>query len=665
MKSRMRKRRGFALVFVLLITAAMMIPVLILLSSLTPRRTAVQGEAVSDRVLSLTDSTIDNILTQVNTFPFNMTATSVIEGAVEGEPDSGTAAVSNQLARNAAVYYWVAMLNGGVVPSVPDAADSSAVATFNASCASIAQNVATYLYNLNTGEYYVLWDTLNTRPANVAVVGPAGDITTGTLKNLGTGAMTTLAALDTSYASNNIWAEIDTNADYVSDQWNITATSYLLSRPDVKRTVKAVASRGALGASSAASDVADGSWFTHDTATVAVPGHSFADYSGLFHTKAYFGQYETTTGPIRSDGNLYMGGWAHDPVFANGRVYDEATDDYNGNHDGRFGPDQKNLTWAKANAYATDGYPTADWAAVDRALTGSSGTRKTTDPQGGMQDKALPDYYVNGSATVVFNADGTVTINGANKPMPANGIIYVEGTATVSGNVKGQWTVGASKIDIGGNIVYVTPPRTDRNAPVPANPDLLGLVSHGDITITTSTFNNNHHLRIDAAMISAAGNFGIDANAPSHTIDPTGTFEGTWNGCQACWNTSNAPAMYLGGNKVRGYEVQHTLYDWNLRDYGVPPMFPTTSVTGEDTDLIDQWPIVTDSAILAWLQARTKDQLTTPSGFTDYPYKYYYNGTWYYYGGAFNYAASVTAGIQKTSMYRISWKEQVAQPVEP
>jgi len=79
-----RKRRGFALVFVLLITAAMMIPVLILLSSLTPRRTAVQGEAVSDRVLSLTDSTVDNILTQVNTFPFNMTATSGHRGSSRG-----------------------------------------------------------------------------------------------------------------------------------------------------------------------------------------------------------------------------------------------------------------------------------------------------------------------------------------------------------------------------------------------------------------------------------------------------------------------------------------------------------------------------------------------------------------------------------------------------
>ena len=665
MNAKERMRKGFALVFVLLIAAAMMIPVLILLSSVTPRKTNVQGEAVSDRVLSLADSAVDNILTQVNTFPFNMTASSVIQGYVEGDPDSGTADVSTQLARNAAIYYWVSLLNGGTMPTVPDATDQTAIDTFNAACADIADNVATYVYNLGTSEYYALWDTVNSTVASVTTVGPDGSVATGTLKSLATGATTTLATLDANYETDNLWAEIDTNAQYVADQWNITATSYLLSRPDVKRTVKAVASRGNVQSSTQTSEVADGSWFTHDTSVVTVPGHSFADYSGLYHTKAYFGRYETTTGPIRSDANLYMGGWAHDPVFANGRVYDEAVDGPNGNHYGRFGPDQKSLSWAKNNGYATDNYPDADWAAVDRALTGTNAVRNPTDPNGGIQDKALSDYYVNGDATVVFYANGTVKINGTTLPMPSNGIIYVEGTATVSGTVHGQCSVGASKINIGGNIVYTTPPRTDRNAPIPTNPDLLGLISHGDITITTATFNANHHLRIDAAMISAAGNFGIDANAPSHIIDPSGTYEGTWSGCQACWNTSNAPAIYLGSNRVRGYEVQHTLYDWNLRDYGVPPMYPTTSTTGEDTDIIDQWPVVTDEAILAVLRSKTRAQLTTPTGYPAYPYSYTYNGVTYYYAGTFNFAATATATMAKTSLYRISWKEQIANPVEP
>ncbi len=664
MNTMKKTRGGFALVFVLLIAAAMMIPVLMLLSSLAPRKANVTGEAISDRTLALSDSTVDNILNQVNTFPFNVTGTSLIIGYQEDAAgnviNEGTVDASSQLAQTSVVYHYVSLLNGGVVPDVPDVADTTAIAAFNAACAEIAANVSTYAYNLNTQEYYALWDSTNNKVASVAVVGPDGDVATGTLKNLSSGATTTFSTLDSSYKTDNVWVEVDTNTKYVADQWNITVTSYLMSKPDIKRTVKALASRGT--PNTAVDALADGSWFTHDTTTVTVPGHSFADYAGLYHTKAYFGKYETTSGPIRSDANLYMGGWAKDPVFANNRVYDEAVDDYNGNHDGRFGPDQKSLTWAKSHGYSTNGYPAADWANVDNALYGTNHFRNLGDPNGGVQDKAQGAYYINGDATVVFNANGTVTINGTNLAMPVNGAIFVEGTATVSGTVHGQCSVGASTINIGGNIIYTVPPRTDRNAAIPANPDLLGLISHGDITITAATFNANHHLQVDAAMISAAGNFGIASNAPSHYIDPTGTYAGTWNGCQASWNTSNAPAVNLGGNRVRGYEVQHTNFDWNLRDYGVPPFYPTTNATGESTDIIDQYPVVTDSTIMAYLTGLNKDDLT-PTGDPTYPYKYVYNGVTYFYGGNFNWYATST--MIKSALYRISWKEQIGTPVTP
>jgi len=669
-----KTRKGFALIFVLLIAAAMMIPVLMLLSSAAPRRANVTGEAISDRVLALTDSMVDNILNQVNTFPFTVSGSSVIQGYVEDEAgnvtNTGTVDASSQLAQSYVIHYYVSLLNGGVVPSVPDVSDSSAIALFNQACDQISSYVSTHLYNLNTQEYYAVWDSVNNRIASVSAVGPDGAIATASVKNLSSGSITTFSSAYPNYKTDNIWVEIDTNTKYEVDKWDITATSYLLSKPDVKRTVKALASRGSAMASIAG--LADGTWYTYDTTTATVPGHSFADYSALYHTKAYFGKYETTTGPVRSDANLYMGGWAKDPVFANNRVYDEAVDDYNGNHDGRFGADQKNLTWAKANGYATEGYPVADWANVDAALYGSNQVRNYTDPNGGIQDKALPDYYLSGNATIVFNANGTVTINGSTFAMPPNGAIFVEGTATVRGTVTGQCSVGASKIDIGGNIIYNTPPRTDRDAPIPAHPDLLGLVSHGSITITTSTFNANHHLQIDAAMISRAGSFGIESNAPSHTIDPTGTYEGTWNGCQGVWDAGNAPAIYMSGNKVRGYEVQHTNYDWNLHDYGVPPLYPTTSKTGESTSVVDDWRVVdqTSSVYTDVLSKLTKVGLAAygygpsaiPGNVTLY-YKYTYNGTDYYYSNTFSWA--VVASMTKTSLYRISWKEQIAAPVEP
>ena len=653
-----KSKKGFALILVILIAAAMMIPVLMLISSAISRRTNVVGEAVSDRSLALADSTVDHILDTINTFPFTFATPTII--SEDGNLDEATKEAQDYL-----ISYYISQLNGGV----PDINDP--IGSYD----QISSYGSTYLYNLDTQEYYVVWDNTNNKIAHVSAVGPDGSIAqTGNVKNLSTNAVSSLpfTNIDADYKTDNLWVEIDTNTQYwpgEPDKWEIRTTAYLLSKPEIKRTIQASASRGKV--TSSADEYANGSWFTHDTSTTTIPGHNFADYSGLYHTKAYFGRFETTTGPIRSDANLYMGGWAHDPVFANNTVYDEAVDDTNGNHDGRFGPDKGNLAWAKANGYATDGYPAANWANVDDALYGANPVRNPTDPNGGIQDKTLPDYYVNGDATVVFSVEngvGKVTINGVKYDMPPNGAIFVEGTATVSGTVKGQCSVGGSKINIGGNIIYNTPPRLDRGAPVPENPDLLGLISHGDITITTATFNANHHLQIDAAMISKAGNFGIDANAPSHTIDPTGTYEAWWNGCQAAWNTSNAPAVVLGNNKVRGYEIQHTNYDWNLRDYGVPPYYPVTSKTGETTDIIDQYPAVkNDNPILSYLRALTKSKLTLvpttdPAYNEGFRYLYVYNGVTYYYYETFKYGATATP--QSTALYRITWKEQIAKPVE-
>ncbi|MGB9592385.1 MAG: hypothetical protein ACPL1K_07695, partial [Candidatus Kryptoniota bacterium] len=85
-KFKMKVRKGFALIFVIIIALAMIIPALILASSAIPRRTAVTGEQVSDRALAVADSTIDNILNQINTFPFTFVTPTITVN--EGEdPD--------------------------------------------------------------------------------------------------------------------------------------------------------------------------------------------------------------------------------------------------------------------------------------------------------------------------------------------------------------------------------------------------------------------------------------------------------------------------------------------------------------------------------------------------------------------------------------------------
>ncbi len=643
-----RSKKGFALIFVVLIAAAMMIPILMLISSAIPRRTNVVGEAVSDRALAMADSTVDNILNQINTFPFTF--------STSAKGDTEVDALTK--VQDILIGYFISKLNGGVMNNDPTASLDTIAASLN----TIKENVSTYLYNLDTQEYYAVWE--NNNIANVSAVGPVGSIAqTGNIKNLSTGTPPSalpFTNIDPKYKTDNLWVEIDTRSDYVVDQWDISVTSYLLSKPEIKRTIKAVASRGT--PSSSTDEVADGNWYTHSVIAGIV--HSFAGYSGLYHEEVYFGQYETTTGMIRSDSNLYMGGWAKDPVFAHGTVYDDAIDapNFPNNNTGKFSLAQENLTWAKANEYATDGYPAAVWANGYAALYGTNPVRNPPDPNGGIQDKAFPDYYVNGDATIVFHADGTVTINGNTLPMPLNGAIFVEGTATVSGTVEGRCTVGAgNNINIGGNIIYNTPPRSDRNAPPNPNPDLLGLIAHNNILIPVGTFNANNHLQIDAAMLTVAGSFGIDANAPWHYIDPSGTYEAYWNGCQAEWKMSNAPAIVFG-SWVKGYDIQHTNYDWNLRDYGPPPFYPVTNSTGEDPDPVDNYPNVTDATILSVLNNLKKSELT-PTGNPTYPYSYVHDDITYYYGGTFNWHAVAT--MQKTALYRISWKEQIAKPVEP
>jgi hypothetical protein len=665
---RFKMRRGFAMIFVILIALAMIIPVLILATSTIPRRTAVTGEAISDRVLTVADATVDNIITQINNFPFSSFTTPTYYGIEDPDDPDSNAEVIEAIQKNATDYlvaHYLAQLNGGN-PDID-------------SLSTIEGHVATYLYNLETQEYYAVWDTVYNQIADVSIVGPDGDIATGIINNINTNDKSTMSTIDPNYKTDNLWIEVDTRSNYVSDQWNISLTAYLVSKPDIKRTIKAIASRGTPlvnpgyipgtpedPGTDTYEEKANGAWFTQ-----TMDLQYFSDYSGLYHTKVYFGQYETTRGMIRSDSDLYMGGWAEDPVFAHGAVYDNAIDDGN-NHDGRFGPGHNNLYWAKHNVpkYATDGYAVAYWPNGAAALINLKNATGS-----------LPPYYILGSATIDFfveNGVGMVKINGVKYNMPLNGAIYVTGTATVSGTVKGRCTIGAGvNINIGGDIFYDTPPKLDKGGEANPNPDLLGLIANNDILIPVNTFNLNHHLEIDAAMLAVNGNFGIGSGYAYHPINGTGLYEAWWNGSQAVYKTDNAPAI-VSGNSVAGYDIQHTNFDWNLYQYGPPPFYPATGSTP-----VTKY-VQAPADKLAILQDLNKNDLTPlippevgPDG-SIYYYTYVLDDVTYYYGNTFNlihthfpgtpgtlgkYSAS--AQMNSTPLYRITWKEQVAQPVKP
>jgi hypothetical protein len=352
-----------------------------------------------------------------------------------------------------------------------------------------------------------------------------------------------------------------------------------------------------------------------------------------------------------------MGGWAQNEVFAHGSVYDMAVDDGNA-HDGRFGIAAVGLSTAKSQGLATDGVPPATWPNGLGAIINLS-SNSTSSP-----------YWVSGNATIVFSVVGgvgKVTINGILLDLPANGAIYVNGDATVSGIVKGKVTIGANDdIFIGGNITYTNPPRTDKEAP-PVDPtlqDKLGLIAHSDIIIPPSTYNANHTLEIDAAMLAVQGYFGLDVNATYnwHSINSTPHWVGIWNGSQSMYSTDSAPAI-SSGSSVKGYEEQHTNYDYNLSNGARPPLFPAADDNSVSHVVYDDY-TGSDLATLHWL---TRSQLTPVTSGPAYAdgkrYSYYLNGTTYYYGNDFNTLYTGGYLASRNSLYRVSWKEEIAQPV--
>jgi hypothetical protein len=612
------QRKGMALLLVMFVAFVSLALLTALFAAIAPRRTSVSQEAQANRALAVADGTIDRLLGQINNTGLTYSAL----------PASSTDSVEGSL-----VSQLLVGINGG-------------------SAATASTNVRHYFYDTKTDTYYVLKN--DTDP-----------VATGTLTNLSTGVDVPgglgLAGLDATYASDNRWFQLDTNATYwydanKPDTWNIRATAFNMSEPDIKRTIQAEVNRGDITISPA--DVANGAWFTASSSTK----NYFSDYSITYHNTVKFGNLMDTSGGLRSDADVYMGGWAEGPVYASGTVYDYYTA---GDHHGRFGIDHVNLATATSQGLVTNNVPQANW------LTNGTAALTTLS-----SNSASSAYNVTGTATIVFSVVGGVgkvqINNGALLNLPVNGAIYVNGNATVSGTVRGKVTIGANAdIYVGGNIIYTNPPRADMNAqPVDVSlQDELGLIARSDIIIPVSTYNANQTLTIDAAMLAVTGNFGLDASHfssySSHSVNSSPHWVLTDNGSHSAYLSDSAPC--IGSDPVQGYEVQHIKYDWNLTNGARPPAFPAAD------DSVPSHPVygVYNGADLAMLQALTISQLTAvtalsnPSAYA-VGVRYSYlapSGTTYYYGNEFNWVYTGGYAASKNSLYRVSWKEEIAQPV--
>ena len=313
-----KQRKGIALLLVMFIAFASLILLTTLFSSLAPRSLSVRGQAQSDRALAVADGTVDRLLDQINNTGLSYSVVT---------PESQTAV------GEALVTQLLVGINGGTVGD---------------SYATVSANVRRYFYDIQTDTYYVLKND-------------ADPVATGTLTNLSTGGDVTggLQGIDLTYATDNRWFELNANAKYwinpgTPDTWEIAATAFNLSNPDVKRTIRAEAQRGDITTTPVST--ANGNWFVSATTTT----NWFSDYSGLYHSKVNFGRFEVVTGYVRSDSDLNMGGWAKDKASAHGTVTDIAIDDSN-RHDGRFGVDAVGLSNAQSQGLVTHDPNEASW----------------------------------------------------------------------------------------------------------------------------------------------------------------------------------------------------------------------------------------------------------------------------------------------------------------
>ncbi len=340
--SKMRHRRGFAMIFVVLIALAMIIPAMILASNAVSRRKIVTGEAVSDKALSVADATVDMILAKINKFPEISATNSDIKNGLDA---IGTYYTNNQpsdpfevqkVAVKYVIGYLLTSLNGGSIYQ-PDGTDDPASAlqadlnqypgassVISGSVWDIEDNVATYLYNLTTQTYYLVTDgSGNIFP--VSTTGPNGDITTQYIKNLSSGITKRgIASWDSNYLTDNRWIELDTNTQYVDDGQNkpgstrfkIRVSAYPVSSSNTGHIVRNILAEATLETVNANTSSSEGS--SGGGSTNVGPFH-YAVWSG----KGFIlnGVHTIQSGHRDSNGNIvYDGKNGSGDVYADGQI---------------------------------------------------------------------------------------------------------------------------------------------------------------------------------------------------------------------------------------------------------------------------------------------------------------------------------------------------------
>lgn len=346
----------------------------------------------------------------------------------------------------------------------------------------------------------------------------------------------------------------------------VRSTGYLTEDPNVNRTIEAKYGR-----------------------------KSLSDYTFITHSNIWFGEDEEVVGKIHSNGGIRMDGEC-DSIVQSAKDKYICGPEHGCNyieHDGVWGTGEIQALWQFPPAYQVQ---SIDFNSISLDLGGEGGLKeKANTPEGQYlgpsgafgyhirfkKDPAAFDVY---RVTNTRSSYGYDFLDGwrwryidirnesyvATRPMPANGIIFVEDQTWVDGEVQGRVTLAAANfletgsdrsIIINGNIIY---DEKDGN-------HALGLIAQKDILLPLYS---PEKLEIDAAMFAQKGHTFIynypasrygSALVVKDQIEVYGSI-----GTNQIWTWSWVNAS---GTVISGYKKTETTFD-NYLTYAPPPDFP-------------------------------------------------------------------------------------------
>jgi len=201
------------------------------------------------------------------------------------------------------------------------------------------------------------------------------------------------------------------------------------------------------------------------------------------------------------------------------------------------------------------------FGAAQGTMPGTALNLKTNAASGGYSFNQNTQVVLNGNGTMNYKVGNQAWQN--NRPLPANGALFVNGNLTISGTLDGRLTVGASgDVKIPNNLVYAS------GDPVanPSSNDTLGIISEGDVIINSNAPSN---LQIHGVIMALNSSFYLD-NYTSGLKGDLIVRGGIIQKERGPVGTFNA----LSGQKISGYTKDYS-YDSRML-ISPPPFMPTT-----------------------------------------------------------------------------------------